>query len=480
PFDAALTDDAEGLLDSDPMSGFVSAEAFPVSWFEPFVPAGGARELGGVLQGRAELGGTPGDPALSGQLTLRNGAATLPALGVRYTGARARIVLDGAQVVLDSTRIHTDDGSLSATGDISFENLREPRYDLELAADQFQLIRTPAVHATVSGDVRVQGVGAAPGVSGLIEVQRADLYLGDLVSGASADPVVLTDAQWDELAQVFGYERPSERTAASPFMDAVELDLDVRLGRASWVRQRANPELAIQFSGDMSVTKERGDSLQLVGTVEAVPERSWVEQFGRRFSIEQGQLTFRGRPAATMVDVVADYAVPSRDNPGEPEVVLTLNVEGTPEDLSLQLSSTPPLAASDMVSYLVTGRPASQSLEGGGNGSLTEAGGALALGRLSGAVESYAREQVGLDVVEITTDGFDGLTLLAGRYLSPRLYLGIRQPISLQNSSDDPTQRAPDSELEAEFQAVRWLLLNLRAGGRSGVEFYVRSRIAYD
>jgi hypothetical protein len=133
-----------------------------------------------------------------------------------------------------------------------------------------------------------------------------------------------------------------------------------------------------------------------------------------------------------------------------------------------------------MVAYLVTGRPASQSLSGGGEGSLTDAGGALALGRLSGAVESYAREQVGLDVVEVTTDGLDGVTLLAGRYLSPSLYLGVRQPISMQRSSEDPTQRAPNTELELEFQAVRWLLLNLRAGGRLGVEFYVRSRIAYD
>lgn len=300
------------------------------------------------------------------------------------------------------------------------------------------------------------------------------------MSESSVDPVVLTDAQWDELARVFGYERPSERAAASPFMDAVELDLDVRLGRASWVRQRANPELAVQFSGDMSVTKQPGDSIQLVGSVEAVPERSWVEQFGRRFNIEQGRLTFRGRPTETIVYVVAEYRVPSWGNPGAPEVVLTLTVEGTPDDLSLELSSTPQLPASDMISYLITGRPASQSLGGGEDRSLAETGGALALGRLSGAIESYAREQVGLDVVEIRTDGIDGLTLVAGRYVSPRFYLGIRQPISMQTASDDLAQRSPSPELEAELQAVRWLLLNMRLGGRSGVEVYVRSRIAYD
>jgi translocation and assembly module TamB len=179
--------------------------------------------------------------------------------------------------------------------------------------------------------------------------------------------------------------------------------------------------------------------------------------------------------------------VPSRENPDEPEVVITLEVSGTPDDLNLELSSSPTLEASDMVSYLAVGQPAGRTLGGGGGGgsgtggrSLTSTGEALALGRLSGAVEAYAREQVGLDVVEITTDGLDGVTLLAGRYVSPDLYLGVRQPISLQRPSGGATERAQDPEFELELQAVRGLLLNLQAGGRTGVELFVRSRISYE
>jgi hypothetical protein len=87
---------------------------------------------------------------------------------------------------------------------------------------------------------------------------------------------------------------------------------------------------------------------------------------------------------------------------------------------------------------------------------------------------------VGLDVVEITTDGLEGVTLLAGRYLTPDLYMGVRQPVSLQRASGDATERTPDPEVEVELQAARWLLLNLQAGGRTGVEFFLRSRIAYE
>ena len=67
-----------------------------------------------------------------------------------------------------------------------------------------------------------------------------------------------------------------------------------------------------------------------------------------------------------------------------------------------------------------------------------------------------------------------------GRYVSPDLYLGIRQPVSLHRTSGEASDRMSDQELEVELQALRWLLLNLQAGGRSGVEFFVRSRVSYE
>jgi translocation and assembly module TamB len=316
-------------------------------------------------------------------------------------------------------------------------------------------------------------------VTGNVVVRRADLYLDEMTSNSRVESVVLTEEDYQELARVFGDRERSRRRERTRILDGLSLDLDLDLRRASWLRQRSNPEMAVQFSGNLSVEKEPGDSVLLVGEVAAVPARSYVEQFGRRFSLTRGNLIFQGPPKATLIDLRAEHEVPSRDNPDQPEVVIALDISGTPEDLRLELSSSPPLEASDMVSYLAVGRPADRTL-GGGEGSLSGAGEALALGRLSGAVEAYAREEVGLDVVEIITEGTEGVVLLAGRYVSPELYLGIRQPVSLHRTSGEASDRMSDPELEVELQAVRWLLLNLQAGGRSGVEFFVRSRISYE
>jgi translocation and assembly module TamB len=442
------------------------------------------RDLQGVVSGSARVAGTPGEPELTGSMRLGRASLEIPDLGVRAREGQARVTLKEEEVRIDSLRIRSGDGVLRGSGAVAFSRMEPPGFDLTFRTDQFEALSRSDMNATVSGQMQVSGTAEAPSLTGRVEVARGELYLGDLVSSSNVEPVILEEEDYRELARVFGYRPPSAMGSPSNLWDSTAVDLDVRLGRASWIRQRSNPEMAVQFTGQLEVNKERGDSLRLLGRVEGVPGRSYVEQFGRRFTLASGELAFRGPPAATEIDLSAEYEVPSRDNPDAPEVVITLDLDGTADDLNLELSSTPRLAASDVVSYLVAGRPANQVLasrdDGGGGGGLTGAGGALALAQVSAAVETYAREEVGLDVVEITTDGLDGVTLLAGRYLSPDLYLGIRQPLSFQRASGDTSERTPNPEVELELEAVRWLLLNLQAGGSSGVELFVRSRIAYE
>ncbi|MFO8175151.1 MAG: translocation/assembly module TamB domain-containing protein, partial [Longimicrobiales bacterium] len=480
PISFSLSDTARGLLDGEAMEVEARVDSLPLTWVGLFLSPETVRRLRGVAHGSFQLQGSPGDPYLVGDLALHQVAVGLPALGVGYRNGEARLRFREDLIHLDTLTVRSGDGSLNGSGTVTIASLKEPEYDLSIRIRDFRAMASSGVDAAVSGDLRISGTSLQPSVVGDVEVRRADIYLDDLTSSQGVETVPLSEEDYRELARVFGYRRPSSTPDTSPglFQNA-SLELEVDLMRDSWIRQRTNPEMAVQFSGNLSVRKAPGDPLRLVGQVSAVSERSYVEQFGRRFSLTQGELVFQGAPMATRLDLRAEYEVPSRDNPQAPEVTIALDITGTPEDLRLDLSSSPPLEASDMVSYLAVGRPAGRSM-GGGGGGLTETGGALALGSLSGAVEAYAREQVGLDVVEITTDGLDGVTLLAGRYVSPELYLGIRQPISLQRGSGESSERAADPEIELEFQAIRWLLLNLQAGGRSGVEFFVRSRISYE
>jgi translocation and assembly module TamB len=479
PFHLTLADSTTGVLDDRALVVSAAADSLPLEWMAPFVPGHLVEGLRGTLDGRVGLTGAREEPALDGALNMMGAEARLPLLGVGFADGNARLRFQGETVFLDSLSARTGDGSLSATGTVGLPGLRSTEYDVRFQATDLQAIRSSGVNATVSGEVEVSGQSYNPSVTGRVVVRRADLYLDEMESNPSVERVVLTEEDYQELARVFGYqERPRGRSSAR-IIEGLAMNLDLELRRDSWLRQRSNPQMAVQFSGNLSVLKEAGDSIRLVGEVEAISARSYVEQFGRRFTLTRGNLFFQGAPEDTRIDIRAEYEVPSRDNPDQPEVVIALEITGTPENLRLDLSSSPVLEASDMVSYLAVGRPADRTL-GGGEGSLAQTGEALALGRISGAVEAYAREEIGLDVVEIITDGTEGVILLAGRYISPELFLGVRQPVSFHRTSGEASDRMSDPELEVELQAVRWLLLNLQAGGRTGVELFVRSRVSYE
>lgn len=481
PFGLSLAGPSRGLLRGQDVEIVASADSLSLGWAAPLFPSSTVRGLEGVLDGSVRIQGPTDGPSFDGAMNLVRASAGIPSVGVRYEVEEARLTFRGDGIQVDSLRVRTGDGSLAASGSVHLSPLDAPEFDLTLRAHSFQAVNASYADAMVSGEVRLTGSVKEPSLSGRIELEEGDLFLGDIVGGSSVQDVTLTEADYREMAQVFGYRPGSQSSGGSNLFEALSLDLNVQLRRDSWIRQRSSPQVAIQFTGQVSIKKEPGGAVQLLGTVEGIPAHSYVEQFGRRFSLASGTLTFRGDPGSTQVDLRAEYDVPSRDSPDAPQVVIALAVSGTPGDLNLELSSTPPLEASDMVSYIVTGRPASRSLSGGsGETSLSQAGGELALSQVSSAVEAYAREQVGLDVVEVTTDGLNGVTLVAGRYLSPSLYLGIRQPVALQRSAGDASQRTPAPRIEVELEAVRWLLLNLQAGGQGDVKFFVRSRIAYD
>ena len=461
----------------------VRADLLPLAWFDPFLPGLNPSRLRGVLTGSTQVAGTPSDPTLSGDMRVHDASFQLPALGLHLSSAGSLISFENDQVLVDSLWAVSGEGSLSGRLGLDLSWPDPPAVTGTLQARNFQVAGRADLRASVSGSLDVGGTSSSPSVTGRVEVERADIYVGDRMATPDAAPVTLTDEDYRELATVFGYRKASRVGGSLTVWDSTALDLQVRLNRDLWIRQSANPEMAVQFTGDLSVSKAPGDSLQLLGTVEGVPGRSYVKQFGRRFALSEGTVTFRGPLRATMVDLTADYEVPSRNNPDDPEATISLQLEGTPTDLGLELSSAPTMEASDMVSYLVAGRPSAELLDGGGSGGETDlvsTGGALALARVGSAVEAYAREQVGLDVVEITTDGLEGVTLLAGRYVSPDLYLGVRQPLSMAGPVDQASEGNRNPELEVELEAVRWLLLNLRAGGRSGLEIFIRSRISYD
>jgi hypothetical protein len=134
------------------------------------------------------------------------------------------------------------------------------------------------------------------------------------------------------------------------------------------------------------------------------------------------------------------------------------------------------MRAEDIMSYLTTGRPASTdpTLASDEQGALSTSA-SLAVGAALGTVAGSAGQKLGFDVVQVLQDRAGGQTLVAGKYVSPPLYLGFRQPIVPPTDPSSSESETDVVEFEVEYAALRQLLLNLQGGG-SEFRIFLRLR----
>ncbi|MFI0378202.1 MAG: translocation/assembly module TamB domain-containing protein, partial [Candidatus Thiodiazotropha sp.] len=95
-----------------------------------------------------------------------------------------------------------------------------------------------------------------------------------------------------------------------------------------------------------------------------------------------------------------------------------MRITGTLKKPNLKLYSTPSMSETDILSYIVTGRPAGESSG--------KTAGMLAVIQASGAsnIASELGRQLGLEELRVETgSSLEEAALVAGTYLSPRLYL---------------------------------------------------------
>ena len=456
PADLRLSTPTPVDVNERPVDLSLQTDRFPVDWIDPFLDPQLLRDPGGEVMADVQVGGTIGTPEVSGTAQLRDGEVSVYDLDVRYTRATADLSFDGGRVSLKNARVYDQSGGrLQGSGFINLAELTLGEYDLSLNARNFTAIDTRAYKdVRVDGDMTVTGTTLEPVVRGGITVIQGDIFYAETLSEAEAADlasVQLTERDRRLLEQRFSIRISEADTTTFDVYQATEMDMSVNIRRDTWLRSRANPELNIQFTGTLDLEKAAGEDARVFGAIDVVPERSTVRQFGQEFRIQEGTLSFNGNPEEPLLNFIAVYEKQSRQT-NSTEVEITLSAQGRPEDLDLQLSSQPQMDTRNILSYLATGQPADQLLSGGG-GSTTDLAENLAIGQLTSLAENFATSNVGLDVVRIQYEPDGGSYFVLGRYVTPRFYVAIEQPVSVnQNQQGSATSSlAPDLTLEYEL-----------------------------
>jgi autotransporter translocation and assembly factor TamB len=159
-------------------------------------------------------------------------------------------------------------------------------------------------------------------------------------------------------------------------------------------------------------------------------------------------------------------------------VLINVNAKGRLDSLGLTFTADPSMSQDDILSYIVTGRPASDNplfeRESGGGGGAS-AGQQLAMGTLTSAISNAAGKGLGFDVFQIRQEATRGLTLTAGRYLGSRLFLDLELPLQVGSRTQQATSSNLGPGFQLEYTLRRWLRANLQGGSLSpGLLFNTR------
>lgn len=448
----------------------LSAEDFSIGWVQPFLDPEIVGSVAGILNADVTVGGTLNDPVLSGSARFENGRMRLPEINLTYERARADIEFAEDQVRVNHLEVWTSNrGSMIGEGTVDLPDLTLGEFHLNASLEDFRLINTDEYRMVSGGDLELSGTTERPVLTGDLQIISADIYLTEETTSEEFLPVALTDADLRILEQRFGIRVAEEDTTTFDFYVALTMDLNVELERDVWLRSESNPEMNIQFTGDLELRKQANQEEQMFGVIEVIPQRSYINQFGRRFNITSGTLTFNGPSTLPFLDVQAAYEVRSRGNQGE-EITINLNLSGTPEDLDTELSSDPSTDLTNIISYIATGRPADEAFQLGGTGTLADRGAGLALGQVANVIENAAGSELGLDVIEIKQEGLRGATVTAGKYLTRQLYVSVSQPISFSGNSGQESAASNSTStrvITIEYELFEWLLARAASDGSS-------------
>lgn len=358
PIDLALTDVAKRQL-PDSLAIRIRSDSVDLAVVDALTVL--VSKVGGQVSADVRIGGTWDEPRLTGAIDVRNGAVTVPALGARYTGIDARLALEDNRIEVAKARLRSG-GGLDVSGEVRFESLTRPVLDLTLEPRGFAAFNIRDFGAmTASGDLRLRGPALGATLGGQLTVDAGFLAFADLVEKRIVN---LDDPEFRAIVDS-NLARAADLgpTVQSVFLDSLRIGgLTVTMGPDVWLRSH---EANIQLAGEFQVAKTVEDGTQryrLDGTLNAVrgTYRLSLPATSKEFRVTRGTVRFFGTPDLNPeLDIAAEHAL--RTSQGSQLTVRAI-IGGTllVPRLALESDQRPPLTETEIVSYLLFGRPSAE------------------------------------------------------------------------------------------------------------------------
>ena len=385
----SISGNARGGLDAaSPLQGELDLDLRDLTWMELLSPDFAAPT--GRVAGRLLIGGSVSAPTLGGEARLAPFGVELPPLGVvlREGDFQLRGTPDGQARITGQVR--SGRGVLRVEGQLNLRDRHSP-LQLALRGEDVTVADTPDLEATMSPDLSLRYVDHNLQIRGVVVVPSARIDLERIDTGiAPSEDVVVLDPREEDM-----------RTGL-----VVDTDVELRLGEQ--VRLRGFG-LDGRLGGRLRVRETPGSEPLANGTLEVSGR---YVAYGRPLQIRRGRLSYVNAPIDNPVlDVLAEREFE--------QATIGVRVRGRALAPETSITSTPAMATSEAMSWLMLGRPlhtASSSDTERINAS------AIALSAGSRMLAEQFGGRLGLESTVTESRTLDS-TLLIGKQISPRLFV---------------------------------------------------------
>lgn len=355
-----------------------------------------AQDLRGRITLDSRLGGTLGHPQLSGSLQLRDGSLEIPRLGLKIGGLQFEASSSGEEQLHYRLTARSGDGSLEASGATRLDAAAGWPTRLTLTGKMFEVSHIPEARIAVSPRLEMRMAKREIWLDGEVEVPQARLEPKEFTTATTVSgDVVIVGA-------------PEGQAPPWLIHNRVRLILGERVSLYGFGFEG-------RIKGNLLLIDEPGKATAASGELSVA--EGFYRAYGQNLEVEQGRLLFAGGP-------ITNPALDLRAARRIQEVTAGIKVFGPLRQPRFELFSSPAMEQTEILSYLVLGVPLEQTGSGSDAELMSQA--ALALGVKGGDLLARSiGSRFGMDEMRIESSGNgDQASLIMGRYLSPRLYVG--------------------------------------------------------
>ncbi|WP_069469715.1 translocation/assembly module TamB domain-containing protein [Candidatus Marithrix sp. Canyon 246] len=357
----------------------------------------------GRIKMNLQLQGTVSKPKIYGQLKCKNLTTELPDLGLKFKKVNFNVRGYGSNKLFIKGNIKSGPGKLLVGGNIKFDSFLKWQGNLNIKAHSFEVANIPEAWVLASPNLKISIKPEKLNITGRVLIPTAMFTppkaSNDVIS-LSEDVIIVNSNNTPKAVE--------KKLAVSSKIKMI-LGNNVRFSGYG-VKARLNGNLiSKQVPGKATIAN--GEIKVISGSYKA---------YGQNLTVDEGRIIFSNDPVNNpSLDITTSRRIRRR---GDINVRAGIKIQGNAKSPQIHLFSEPSFDQSNILSYLMLGKPLIDTSDKEG-ASLFAAAIAMQIDE-SESLTTKLAHSLGLDDAMITSEGsIDETAFVIGKYLNPNLYI---------------------------------------------------------